>query len=292
MHLFEPQCVAPTSCLLGQSPVWSPSEGLLWWVDPNRAKLHRYNPKTGNARRYDLPLKASVIALSQGELLMAGEVEVGFFDPSTEEYTRLITLENEAPGNRINAGGVAPDGSFWFATMDGHEADARSAWYRLAPDRSIHPLNVKPIVIPSTACFSPDGSVFYTCDTTEQEIHAFDVEEGARLTNRRIFTTTSSGAGYPDGSTVDSEGHLWNAEWDGARIVRYTPEGAIDRAIKLPVSRITGCCFGDRDLKTLYVTTARTGLTAFQLDMQPFAGSLFAIRTDIAGRPCAEWSGR
>lgn len=292
MHLFEPQCVAPTSCLLGQSPVWSPSEGLLWWVDPNRAKLHRYNPKTGNARRYDLPLKASVIALSQGELLMAGEQEIGFFDPSTEEYTRLAKLDGEPEGNRINAGGVAPDGSFWFVTMDGNEADARSAWYRLTPDRQIHPLNVKPVVIPSTASFSPDGSTFYTCDTTEQEIHAFDVEAGERLTNRRIFTTTSSGAGYPDGSTIDSEGYLWNAEWDGARIVRYSPEGAVDRTIKLPVSRITGCCFGDRDLKTLYVTTARTGLTSFQMDMQPFAGSLFAIATDIQGRPCGEWSGR
>ena len=292
MHLFEPQCVAPTSCLLGQSPVWSPSEGLLWWVDPNRAKLHRFNPKTGNARRYDLPLKASVIALSRGELLMAGELEVGFFDPSTEEYTRLVELDGERQDNRINAGGIAPDGSFWFATMDRDEADQRSAWYRLAPDRAIEPLHIKPVIIPSSACFSPAGDVFYTCDVTDQEIHAFDVEQGNRLTSRRIFATTSAGAGYPDGSCVDSEGHLWNAEWDGARIVRYTPEGVVSRTIKLPVSRITGCCFGGKDLSTLYVTTARTGLTAFQMDIQPFAGSLFAIQTDVKGRPCGEWLGR
>lgn len=292
MHLFEPQCVAPTSCLLGQSPVWSPSEGLLWWVDPNRAKLHRYNPKTGNARRYDLPLKASVIALSQGELLMAGELQIGFFDPATEEYTRLVSVSGEPIGNRINCGGIAPDGSFWFATMDGDEADARSNWYRLAPDRTIESLKQKPVIIPSSACFSPDARTFYTCDTTEQEIYAFDVEDGLKLTNRRIFATTSSGAGYPDGSTVDSEGYFWNAEWDGARLVRYSPDGVIDRVIKFPASRITGCCFGGRDLKTLYVTTARTGLTSFQLDMQPFAGSLFAVQTDIQGRASGEWTGR
>ena len=291
MSLYEPQCVAPTSCLLGQSPVWSPSEGLLWWVDPKRAKLHRYNPETTNARRYDLPLKASVITLSQGELLMAGDLELGFFDPSTEEYTRLITLEGEPEGNKINCGGVAPDNSFWFATMDGDEADAKSAWYRLAPDRAIEPLNAPRVIIPSSVCFSPDGQTFYTCDVTEQEIMAFDHEDTRALSNRRVFATTSAGAGYPDGSAIDEEGCLWNAEWDGSRLVRYRPDGAVDRIVKLPTSRPTGCCFGGKDLKTLYVTTARTGLTAWQMDAQPFAGSLFALQVETPGLAGREWSG-
>ena len=291
MSLYEPQCIAPTSCLLGQSPVWSPSEGLLWWVDPKRAKLHRFNPKTTNTRRYDLPLKASVIALAQGELLMAGDLETGVFDPATEEYTRLVAVEGEPEGNRINAGGVAPDSSFWFATMDGEERAATSTWYSLAPDRTITPLGLPSVIIPSTASFSPDGATFYTCDVTEQEILAFDRAEDGKLANRRVFATTSAGAGYPDGSTTDSEGGLWVAEWDGGRVVRYRADGAIDREVRLPTMRPTGCCFGGRGLKTLYVTTARTGLTAFQMDTQPFAGSLFAIQTDIPGLACREWAG-
>ncbi|WP_084399792.1 SMP-30/gluconolactonase/LRE family protein [Henriciella aquimarina] len=292
MSLYQPQCVAPTSCLLGQSPVWSPSEGLLWWVDPKRAKLHRYNPKTGNARRYDLPLKASVIALARGELLMAGDLEIGFFDPATEEYTQLVFLEGEPSENKINAGGIAPDASFWLATMDGDEADARSAWYRLAPDRALERLSLPTVIIPSSACFSPDGGTFYTCDVTEQEIHSFDHDGKHGLSNRRVFATTSAGAGYPDGSAVDSEGCLWNAEWDGGRIVRYRPDGAVDRVVKLPTVRPTGCCFGGKDLKTLYITTARTGLTAFQMDAQPFAGSLFAMETEVPGLAPMDWSGR
>ncbi|WP_300376927.1 SMP-30/gluconolactonase/LRE family protein [Henriciella sp.] len=291
MSLYQPQCVAPTSCLLGQSPVWSPSEGLLWWVDAKRAKLHRYNPKTGNTRRYDLPLKASVIALSQGELLMAGDREVGFFDPATEEYTRLVTLQDEPASNRINAGGIAPDGSFWFTTMDSEEREAKGAWYRLAPDRTIAPLKVAPVIIPSTASFSPDGTTFYTCDVTEQEILSFDHDTSKGLSNRRVFATTSAGAGYPDGSAMDAGGCLWNAEWDGGRVVRYRPDGAMDRVIRLPTVRATGCCFGGRDRKTLYITTARTGLTAFQMDAQPFAGSLFAVEVETPGQPCPEWSG-
>lgn len=292
MTHYMPQCVAPTSCLLGQSPVWSASEGLLWWVDPKRAKLHRHNPKTGNTRRYDLPLKAAVIVPAKGELLMAGDLEIGFFDVATEEFTRLVRLRNEPDGNRINCGGVAPDGSFWLATMDGEERDPRSRWYRLAADRSVEALTLPPVTIPSSACFSPDRATFYTCDTTEQEILAFDFAAPGKLSNRRVFATTSAGAGYPDGSAIDAEGCFWNAEWDGARVVRYTPEGAVDRVVKLPTNRPTGCCFGGRHLQTLYVTTARTGLTAFQMDAQPFAGSLFAFETDVPGLACAEWSGQ
>lgn len=291
MNPSDPQCVAPTSCLLGQSPVWSASEGLLWWVDPKRAKLHRYNPRTGNTRRYDLPMKASVIAMAAGELIMAGNLEAGFFDVATEEYTRVSVLEGEPETNRINSGGVAPDGSFWFATMDGDEADARSAWYRLAPDRAVERLTIPPVIIPSNVCFSPDGATLYTSDTTEQEILSFDFDAPMQLTNRRVFATTSSGAGYPDGSAMDVDGCVWNAEWDGGRIVRYRPDGKIDQIIRLPTVRPTGCCFGGKDLRTLYVTTARTGLTAFQLDAQPFAGSLFAVQVEVPGQPSLAWSG-
>ena len=288
----DPQCVAPTSCLLGQSPVWSASEGLLFWVDPNRAKLHRYKPKTGNTRRYDLPIKASALAIAGGELLMAGGLEIGIFDIETEDYRQVARLEGDPKALRINCGGAAPDGSFWFATMDGEEKAARSTWHRIDTGRKITQLKIPPVIIPSTACFSPAGDVFYTADTTEQEILSFDVGEGGALSNRRVFCTTSAGAGYPDGSAVDRDGYLWNAEWDGARIVRYRPDGAVDRVIAMPTVRPTGCCFGGDDMRTLYVTTARTGLTSFQMDTQPFAGSLFAIRTASAGLQVAEWKGR
>lgn len=292
MKLTDPKCVAPTSCLLGQSPVWSASEGLLFWVDPNRAKLHRFKPKTGNTRRYDLPVKASAIAISRGELIMAGGLEIGFFDIETEDYRQIVRLDGDAAKLRINCGGMAPDGSFWFATMDSEEKTARASWYRLLADRSIESVRTPPVIIPSTACFSPQGDVFYTSDTTEQEILAFDVGASGALENRRVFATTSAGAGYPDGSAVDEEGYLWNAEWDGARIVRYRPDGAVDRVIQMPTVRPTGLCFGDADLTTLYITTARTGLTAFQMDMQPFAGSLFAVRAPCAGKPLANWQGQ
>lgn len=286
----QPQCLAPTSCLLGQSPVWSASEGLLFWVDPKRAKLHRYKPKTGNTRRYDLPLKASVIALAGGQLLMAGGLEIGLFDIETEEFVRLATLDGDAEDIRINCGGTAPDGSFWFATMDSAETTARSQWYRFGPDARITRVDIAPVIIPSAACFAPSAGTFYTADTTEQEILAFDFDGVSGLINRRVFATTSKGAGYPDGSAIDAEGCLWNAEWDGGRLVRYQPDGRVDTVVNLPTSRPTGCCFGGDDMRTLYITTARTGLTSFQVDTQPFAGSLFALRTACPGLPSPGWT--
>ena len=158
--LITPECVAPTGCALGEGPVWSTSEGFLWWVDIKRAKLHRYNPKTGNTRRYDLPIHASAIALHDGCLLMAGDQEIGLYDPTTEAYERWCKLEAEPETNRTNDGGVAPDGSFWFGTMDDREKDAQGGYFRLSGDRQISQLRLPSVMITNTMQFSPDGRTF------------------------------------------------------------------------------------------------------------------------------------
>jgi sugar lactone lactonase YvrE len=285
-------CVAPTGCLLGEGPVWSPSEGFLWWVDLKRAKLHRYNPRTGNTRRYDLPVRASAIALSKGGLLMVGDLEVGQYDTETEDYTRLFALDDQPKGFRTNDGGVAPDGSFWFGTMDDKEQTAEGQYFRLTKDMKLERLGLPEVMVTNTFAFSPDGAAFYTCDSAEQAILKFkyDVETGA-LTNRAQFASTAGVGCYPDGSAVDAEGYLWNAQWAGSRIVRYAPDGSIDRVVKMPVSRPTSCAFGGPKLKTLFITSARVGLSDAALDRQPMAGSLFALEVDVPGLPAREFGG-
>ena len=115
-----------------------------------------------------------------------------------------------------------------------------------------------------------------------------DVETGA-LSNRRVFASTFDAGCYPDGSAIDADGFLWNAQWAGSRIVRYAPDGTIDRVVQMPVSRPTSCAFGGPDLKTLYITSARIGLTDAALDRQPMAGSLFALDVEIPGLPVPEF---
>ena len=291
MTLFEPVCVAPTSCLFGRSPLWSASEGFLWWSDFKRAKLHRFNPKTGNTRRYDLPLRASCSVLTEGRLLLAGDRQIGIYDPETEDFERLVTLGDEPEGNRTNDGAIGPDGRFWFGTMDASGELQRGRYYRLAKDGVPEKLALPDVLITNTFEFSPDGSVFYTADTVEQEIHAYDHDtETGELGPKRVFASTVvEGGGSPEGSAIDQEGFLWNAQSDSASLVRYRPDGQIDRVVKLPVSRPTGCAFGGRDLRTLYITTARSGLSKSRLDREPLAGSLFAIDVDIPGLKVREW---
>ncbi len=284
------ECIAPTGCLLGEGPVWSPSDGFLWWVDIKRGKLHRHNPRTTNTRRYDLPLHASALALHKGGLVMIGDREIGTYDPETEDYRRLCELTDEAEGNRTNDGGIAPDGSLWFGTMDNREQSVRGAYYRFGTDRVLEKLRLDPVLVTNTFVFSPDGKTFYTSDSAEQEIIAFDhdIETGA-LTDRRVFATTSSAGCYPDGSAMDCDGYLWNAQWAGSRVVRYAPDGSIDRILNMPVSRPTSCAFGGPDMRTLYITSARIGLSDSAINRQPMAGCLFAIELDVAGMPVPEW---
>ncbi|MEM8617438.1 MAG: SMP-30/gluconolactonase/LRE family protein [Pseudomonadota bacterium] len=288
--MAEVRCVAPTGCLLGEGPVWSPSEGFLWWVDIKRAKLHRYNPKTGNTRRYDLPIHASALALSKGRLLMVGDLEYGLYDPVTEAYQRLGTVPGDGDRVRTNDAGVAPDGSLWFGTMDKTEREGLGDYYQILPDGQLCPLRLDPVRVTNCFAFSPDGAVFYTADSAEQEIMAFDhdVDSGV-LTERRVFVSTQQAGCYPDGGAVDVEGCLWSAHWAGSRLVRYAPDGRVLQTVKLPISRPTSCAFGGRDLKTLYVTSARTGLSEVALDRQPLAGCLFALDVEVAGLPVREW---
>ena len=287
--MTEAVCVAPTGCVLGEGPLWSPSEGFLWWVDIKRAKLHRYNPKTGNTRRYDLPIHASALALSDGGLIMIGDREVGRYDTATESYEKIADI-NEPEGFRTNDAGLAPDGSLWFGTMNEDGDIPEGQYYKLKPDLALERIGLPEVMVTNTMEFSPDGKPFFTCDSAEQMILAFDhdVETGA-LSNRRVFASTLEAGCYPDGSALDAEGYLWSAQWAGSRLVRYAPDGAIDEVVKLPISRPTSCAFGGESLQTLYITSARDGLSDAALDRQPMAGSLFALDVEMPGLPVPEF---
>ena len=164
------------------------------------------------------------------------------------------------------------------------------AYYRLTPVMVVERIGLPEVLITNTMQFSPDGGIFYTCDSAEQMILAFDhdVATGA-LSNRRVFASTLEAGCYPDGSAVDADGYLWNAQWAGSRVVRYAPDGSIDRVVKMPVSRPTSCAFGGDGLKTLYITSAREGLSDAALDRQPMAGSLFALEVDVPGLAVPEF---
>jgi sugar lactone lactonase YvrE len=290
--IITPECVAPTGCLTGQSPVWNAAENRLWWVDQKRAKLHRYNPLTGNTRRYELPVRPSRIALWGGLILMAADREIGVFDPAVELYERITVIAGEPVTNRTGDGGIAPDGTFWFATEDEQEREPSGAYYRYSLDKTISPLRLPSVLSARTFEFSPDGRTFYTCDAAEYEVlaHDYDPATGA-ITGRRTFAFTHELGGMPYGAAVDAEGGVWVCLHGASRVVRFTPQGDVDEVIILAAPLPTGCAFGGEELRTLFITTARHGLSFPQLDARPLSGSLFAIRVDVPGLPARHFGG-
>ncbi len=293
MHGFilTPQCVAPTGCLHGQGAVWSPSEGFLWWVDRQRAKLHRHNPRTGNTRRYDMSIKAAALALCDGALLMAGEQEIGLYDPGTEAYTRWLTLDDEPAGACINAGGVAPDGSFWFATKDEAQHDAISSYYRMGADRVPERIRIPSVMEPTGMQFSSDGKTLTTCDTSEHEILQYEIAgDGRSITQRTSLAFTVEEGGQPHDAAIDQEGGVWTCVSGGSRLIRYAPSGDIDQVVALPTPHPTGCVFGGADMRTLFIMTSRDQMSFTALDARPLSGSLFALNVDVPGVAHAEYT--
>jgi sugar lactone lactonase YvrE len=156
--------------------------------------------------------------------------------------------------------------------------------YRLDPDRTLVPV-LNGITIANSLGWSPNGSTMYFSDTTSHTITSYDFDAlSGTPSNPRPFARTVSPA-TPDGSTVDAEGYLWNAEYDGWRVTRYAPDGRVDRVLELPVRRPTCCAFGGPDLTTLFITTACQNLTAEERAAQPLAGGLLAIDVGVRGLP-------
>jgi sugar lactone lactonase YvrE len=165
------------------------------------------------------------------------------------------------------------------------------ALYRVSPDRRCARMRTG-VIIPNSLAWSPDGKTMYFADTVRELIWSFDYDlEAGEMSNQRVFVDCAANPGYPDGSCVDAEGCLWNAEYGGWRVVRYTPQGKIDRVIELPVQNPTCCCVGGARLDTLYITTAAQKLQDAHLAKQPLAGSVFAARPGSTGLPESRFKG-
>ena len=285
-------CVAAAACSLGEGPVWDEA-GYLWWVDVKAPALHRLDPASGATRRWDMPEPVgSAVLRRSGGLVVALKQGFALFDPDTGALERLIDPEPDQPDNRLNDGKCDARGRFWAGSMHDPEAEPTGHLYRLDPDLRLTRFDMG-FVVTNGPAWSLDGRTFYFTDSAGRHIHAFDFDmESGRLGARRLFAELTPEQGHPDGQCVDAEDHLWTAHWDGGCITRFRPDGSVERVIALPAPRITSCCFGGADLDTLYVTSARIGMTDAQLEAAPLAGGLFAVTgLGVRGAPSARFAG-
>jgi sugar lactone lactonase YvrE len=273
------RCVVEASDRLGEGPVWSAAEGRLYWFDIKGRRLAWYHPQTRTRGGFDLPLVASAAAPRRaGGLLMATEKGLGVFDPG-EGTLEIVQPHDLEPGFRTNDGKIDPAGNFWWSTMDDDNGKRPGVVYRT--DKAMQTTRaLTGIHIPNTISVSPDGTRLYMADSRLQTIFVHDTADLGKL---QVFAHTRGQPGSPDGSAVDSEGYLWNAQWGGSRVVRYAPDGAIDRIVEMPVEQPTSCAFGGGDFTTLYVTSAWDGLSPEARARQPLAGGLFAFDAGVKG---------
>jgi sugar lactone lactonase YvrE len=290
--MTEAECVLRRDCLLGEGPCWDWRSGRLYWVDIKGRAIEFLCPRTGIHRRFAVDVEPSGLAMrADGTLVVACSRGCGLFEPGNGTLHSKWIIEKGRAQNRCNDAKADSMGRFWVGTMHDGETENTGALYCIDSDRSVR-LALDNIGIANTLAWSPDDTTFYFADSRIQTIFAFDFEsKTARLSNRRIFATTVGQAMTPDGSAIDRNGYLWNAQWGGARVVRYAPDGRIDRIICLPVSQPTSCAFGGSDLSTLYITSARAGLNAKQLACEPLAGSIFAVNAGTSGLPVADYAG-
>ncbi len=299
--MSEVTCVIDCRNRLGEGAHWNARGGAFWWVDVvPPSTLNRLVPATGRHDSWPMPEMISALAVRENGrgLLVASHGGINLVDPVAGRFERILTPEQDKPFNRNNDGACDRAGRFWVGTMQNNIAPDGTALrvisssgtlWRIDPDRRVTAM-VRDIYVSNTVCWSPDDRTMYFGDTMTGWIYAFDFDLAAgTLTRRREFAQHPRG--LPDGSAVDAEGFLWNCRWGGGCVIRFDPDGEVDRVVELPIDNVTSCAFGGPDLDTLYITTACSGLSEAALARTPQAGGLFACRPGVRGIADARFAG-
>lgn len=279
--------VVHANATLGEGPSWDADGNRLLWVDIESHLLHVYYPDSGEDVTYEVGQSiGAVVPYREDEVIVALYEGFHKYQLSTGVLTFIANPEHDLPNNRFNDGKCDPVGRFWAGTMSLDGQANCGSLYCLDHDLSVRKV-LDNVSTSNGLGWSPDGLTMYFIDTPSRQVDAFDYDQATGTTsNRRIAFKMPEGSGYPDGMTVDGEGMLWIAEWDGGRVVRWNPHtGQLLDTIVVPSGHVTSCVFGGSELEDLYITTACTGMNDELLEEQPLSGNLFRVKTGIKGLP-------
>ncbi len=286
------ECVLDIKASLGECPVWSVDEQVLYWVDINAPSLNRFDPRTGRNAAWAMPSSIGCFALRRSGGFIAA-LRDGFWlvDRGGKPERRIADAPYDPAHHRFNDGRADARGRFWAGSMN-EKRDANTATlYRLDPDFTLAAM-IPDIMISNGLAWSPDERTLYHTDTPTRTIYAwdFDAATGA-IANRRIFAQFAGETDRPDGAAVDRDGCYWSALYRGGKVVRLSPRGEALSESPLPATCPTMCAFGGADLKTLFVTTARQHRAPEELARLPQSGGIFALRIDVPGLPEPKFAG-
>lgn len=274
-----------TDSRLGEGPVWDERAGELLWVDIEKCELHFFKPAVCEHKSitFDNRLGAAV-PTDDGRYLLALHKGLAFFEPSTQEVSYFSNPEASLPDNRFNDGKCDPAGRFWIGSMNIHVKEKQGALYCIDSQLQVA-RKLDNLTISNGMAWRIDSKKMYFIDTATCTVVQYDyhLETGA-ISAPQIVIEVPEEHGFPDGMTVDREGMLWIAHWGGANVSRWNPDtGQLLQKVEIPALHVTSCCFGGRELDTLFITTARDGLSAEALERYPLSGSIFAIQPGVTG---------
>lgn len=268
--------VAHTHDALGEGPTWVAAENSIFWVDILGQRLHRYRQSDGALNSWDMPEPICWLVERSGGGFLAG-FGSGFASLSLDPVSigSICPLGTPRANHRLNDAKVDPAGRLWAGVMEMAGSTPTGSFHRIEADAA-----------PDGPAFSPAGEWLYHADSPRGAIYRYAVDASGTLGERHEHIRFKDDWGLPDGMTVDAQGYLWSAHWDGGRVSRFDPDGGLDRVVHLPASRITSCVFGGEALDRLFVTSSG----ADRAD-EPLAGALFEIDPGVVGIAPAKFAG-
>lgn len=296
--LGEARLVLDARALLGECPLWSATEQVLYWVDISARRIHRFDPAAGTDQYWDMPCEPGCIGLAASGGLVAA-LRDGFYRLDTQSGVLRKVADAPPPPYdpatmRFNDGRCDAAGRFWAGAMfEPRTAEAAGVFVleRGQVREGWGPAQGAGVKVSNGMAFTADGKYVHQSDTPNHVIYrfAFDASAG-QVGARSVFARCAANrtdpdyGGRPDGAAIDSAGNYWSAQYEGGRVLRFSPAGEVTGVVRVPVRRTTMIAFGGPQLKTLYIATAREGAGAEELAKQPHAGGIFAIDLDVAGR--------
>lgn len=282
----EVECVLAAKPLQGEGPLWSPGRGVLYWVDILGPALHVFDPRQGSDRSIPFPVMLSALAeTSDGRLAIATQRGVQLFDLATSRLAPLVDPEPGLGANRLNDAKVDRRGRLWVGSMAIDGSPGHGSLYRIDGRGRVTAVD-SGFAISNGIAWSPDDRYLYFIDSGTGRVYRYDFDlASGSVGARTTLIAFAEESGRPGGMTVDAEGFLWIAHYDGWAVSRFAPDGRLDRRIVLPVPRPTSCIFGGEGLGDLFVTSARIRLSAERIAEAPLSGSVFRVATGVRGLP-------
>jgi len=282
LKIGDPKIICPKNSILGEGPIWMPDTKSLMWLDIKGESLHTFSYITKNITDKNLEKTTTwILPIKNSNTFLVGtEDGVEEYNYNENKFELKLSIEGNLPNNRLNDAKIDKNGNLWFGTMDNTEKETSGSFYCLKPNYELIKVDDSYTVTNGPA-ITHDDKKLYHVSSLQKKVFCYD-KNNTTLSNKRIFFELDPKDGYPDGLTIDKENFIWLAVWGGAKVIRISTDGEVNKIITFPTSQITSCVFGGSEMNILFVTSASVGKN---ISEDVHAGNLFSVKTNKKGVP-------